>query len=1520
MMMKFLKPKILIPVFVVLALVCAYFSIGFFVDKFVSPKTIENIFKEKTGLNLVLDNPKIKTTADFSVVLSANNVKISEFSTNSEIFKIDNSSLKIKIFPLIFKKIKVYSLCANSIVANISRDKNGVYNFEKYIKSNDDFPVSFKFKKSKIKLNSIDFTFLDEYFSKKISLNSDNFNIENFSENKNLKGDIALKLAILNLDNNVLVKTTINSAFDLKFPFEKYVSNPENTLNLTIFGLDVSSFKPYILEYLNVDFDKLSGIINLNLNTENNGKNPCYNLALSIKDMNAEFLLNNKESAFTLDKNAKLEAKVLGIKDGIKILSSTFSSDTINTKIEGEITKINSNKPVPNLKIDVVNSEFISFVKLLPAGLVQYKTDLVNELKNGKPFAKVNGELFIKDNIETPDITGKIKIDDLYLIEKPVGYSPAIVNCEFLGDKVAVDVLVWDKFSQKVHVNGVSKLYGKLTGEYEVTSTSAVDLKFAQERLLPVQRVIGFKLGPLPEMKVEGKGNISIKTSGTIDDAIVYGKFVANGASASLNGLNTKLNNGHVELVFDGKKIKIENTKAGIEGGIFALYGFADDYNNIDVLAKIQNLPAKNAIKIIKTSTLVKSFVGNVDFLNLTTGNVDLDLLFKGKTKSLEGLGFFEYIDPVINVKLNNVAGEIIQKNSKKPLKFTKTNGKIAFVKDYTFDLNTEFKSTDIVAFGSAKPNSKDLSDKNNHLKLNSKVSFKNLQYLDIIGVLADLNYLNNKNLKILFSNQLSKNINFISAGDFNLNGEIPLNLALFDPSKFKIDGNFTPINSTYSKNIKFNSGTYKISGQKLNISNSNISIYNTPVFVSGFVDKILSKKPKANLKLSAKNIEVSNIVSFREYLNIAPINAFLSSLSNFTGKISAYLDIKNNRPKGKITFNNVSAFQQNYKRTIALNSGEILLSGNDLIANALNFNYGETPFYFDAKISDYFSNLPKLNAYFSTNLDESSADLFINPYLSYPVKIKGEVFAKGRIKGNVNSYTVFSYLTLPKGSDISYMGANFSETDFEREVSARIDFSKNSANVNSAKYVKYVSSLNNKKNAVTMLEARGFVRYFKNKMVFDNFKIKSENPISANFFNLLFKKSVLKQGYFTCDLNLNGNIMTPSATGKVFLRDINIPLYNTQIRDMDLNIDKNTIWGKLNAISYDSDMQIDMRLKNSLVAPYVVQNIDILSKKISLTRIFEGFSQIPRVSGDIVPGQPIFFKPSDVIIKNGSMNADEVVLYDINAKNFTTKFSTDENSALVIENANADIAGGKIVTKGKIDLNKNLFDMNSSVVSCDANVVATSFFGVKNQIYGIGDANIKLSGKIPENAQELKKLKGAVKFSLDDGKMPKLGSLEYLLRAGNLLKSGVLGLTLNNIIEVLTPYKTGEFSKIEGNFKLSKGIIEGLEIYSKGKNLSLFIYGNYDFFSDYADIEVLGRLSKNVGNLLGALGNTSLNSLLSLLTNNKLKEGTRAQIIDNANKIPLIEITGDDYRLFVARILGSLNSDDNVKSFNWLN
>ena len=159
---------------------------------------------------------------------------------------------------------------------------------------------------------------------------------------------------------------------------------------------------------------------------------------------------------------------------------------------------------------------------------------------------------------------------------------------------------------------------------------------------------------------------------------------------------------------------------------------------------------------------------------------------------------------------------------------------------------------------------------------------------------------------------------------------------------------------------------------------------------------------------------------------------------------------------------------------------------------------------------------------------------------------------------------------------------------------------------------------------------------------------------------------------------------------------------------------------------------------------------------------------------------------------------------------------------------------------------------------------------------------------------------------------------MEYLLKAGNLVKGGITGLSINSVIDLISPMKTGEFSDIYGNISIKDGIADDIEITTQGKDLNLYISGNYNFSTSIADMEVLGMLSRKISTMLGPIGNISVNTLFNLIPGVDLSKDSN--ILRKINKIPGIEFSSKAYRKFVANIMGNINGNDYVKSFKWIN
>lgn len=209
------------------------------------------------------------------------------------------------------------------------------------------------------------------------------------------------------------------------------------------------------------------------------------------------------------------------------------------------------------------------------------------------------------------------------------------------------------------------------------------------------------------------------------------------------------------------------------------------------------------------------------------------------------------------------------------------------------------------------------------------------------------------------------------------------------------------------------------------------------------------------------------------------------------------------------------------------------------------------------------------------------------------------------------------------------------------------------------------------------------------------------------------------------------------------------------------------------------------------------------------------------------------------------------------------------------------------------------------------------TFFDLPGQMYGhvTGDMNIACRGM--SSVDCINTLNGEGSFEVIDGRMPKLGSLEYLLKAGNLITGGITGLSINGIIDLITPLKTGNFEKISGNIKVKDGIANDINVYSKGNDLNMYMTGNYNISTLVADMEIYGSLSKNFSTLLGKIGNSSLNRLFNTIPGVNINE-INPSSTSKINKIPNFDKT-NVLRVFKAEIFGDINGSNYVKSFRWI-
>jgi hypothetical protein len=221
------------------------------------------------------------------------------------------------------------------------------------------------------------------------------------------------------------------------------------------------------------------------------------------------------------------------------------------------------------------------------------------------------------------------------------------------------------------------------------------------------------------------------------------------------------------------------------------------------------------------------------------------------------------------------------------------------------------------------------------------------------------------------------------------------------------------------------------------------------------------------------------------------------------------------------------------------------------------------------------------------------------------------------------------------------------------------------------------------------------------------------------------------------------------------------------------------------------------------------------------------------------------------------------------------------------------------------------------NIKDADAEIISENFFDMPGQMYGLVTGDMRMSCKGSNSVECLNTLSGDGSFKVKDGKMPKLGSLEYLLKAANLVTGGITGVSVNGIIDLITPLKTGNFSQISGDVRVENGVADKINVYSEGKELNMYMTGSYNLSTLVADMQVYGSLSKNFSTLLGRIGNASLNRLLNRIPGININD-INPESTSNINKIPNFS-KENAVRVFKAEIFGDINGSNYVKSFKWI-
>ncbi|MBE7706466.1 MAG: AsmA family protein [Cyanobacteria bacterium SIG30] len=576
---------------------------------------IEDELKKYTKFDFELVEPKLATTFDLAIKISAKKIAL-KYEDKKDFINLEDSFIKINLPTLIFGELNLDKIYVKNIDVNLVFDKNKTYTVEKYIieqknkenttqqkETEQTAELPIKIKNINIVSDNIKLTLLDKVVSKTFILNAQDNNLHLSSLNGPLKFktkgylgtnqkhfvdfDINIQTPI-SIENSAPTQQQQNAEFKLPNinplqEIDKFNFYAKANANLKINSFDNFKGKGNInisditMLIKNVQLPK--SYVNIELNGDKISNNAKFYVAKEeFIESNGTINLGKKTK---LDINAKTEKISLNniktllastfdmflIKNDLKNAQATgYLTCDFNIKSDGKKIKSSGESKIidGSFKYPLMNINLEKISSLLDFSNDKLSIEDTSAILNGSKFS-LNGEILTNSKLNISIDSDPIKISDIIKL----GESLKIINANDFKD-----------FAFK---SGIIKIAIKLTGTIQNILPDAKILVDGTNILIkslnmPIN-IANIEINAKPEGKVF-KGNIEI-----------------NQINSTYPNPKLTLNIPKISIPFDSQNLTINKTDINLDGTNIILDGTVKNYmTKPEVLINADGKIAPNTI------------------------------------------------------------------------------------------------------------------------------------------------------------------------------------------------------------------------------------------------------------------------------------------------------------------------------------------------------------------------------------------------------------------------------------------------------------------------------------------------------------------------------------------------------------------------------------------------------------------------------------------------------------------------------------------------------------------------------------------------------------------------------------------------------------------------------------------------------------------------------------------------------------------------------------------------------------
>ena len=930
---------------------------------------IEKQIKDKTGFVVDIGTPDLSMGAFPSVWVKSTNITLFNSDGTTAAF-IDNPKLKIKLFPLLFKKIEVAKISATREEAHFVLTKDKKLLIGQYPLKLNSQKSEFTLSKMDMNLGEYDFYLDDKLNSQNVSLNGEYFKHGKYVANKHVRFATAGDLKIGNKSTKYFSDVEIN------LPITS-LTEDKLKINADINKFDLS----YISDYVNIlskgKIKKLSGIVDFNAKTKHD-KFGHKNIRTSLVTNNLNIVGKDKASSIIFGEKLALNFNFDTIDGGIHIKNSTIEANRIHASVDGKVYRFGDKLPILDIDAAVKSTRLEDICKILPGTETLIPEFNLYKLKQYVFYGDGDGHLHFRGKANRPFVTGFVKLRDAYLIH-PIKNAPANakIDLNFIGKQMLLDVFVPTSKGQNVTVKGKVKIDGSKYSELQIKSTDAVVLETAQEVLNPLHEILKFQLGPVPMMKIAGVGNIDLHSAGKKVDPHIWGNIRFKNVTASFNDIhNLVLKNGSGEVKFNDTKTSFRSYYATINGRPVEIKGTCSVLGklNVFVTSKGQSIPP--LIKVINSSPILVDVQKVIAPFTHPQGTGDIFLNIYGTAKNAEAVEFNKDLFAKGTITLHD-ATTIMQDTY---LPFTHVNGVVNFDQyDSDYDITGFVRNSKLHVKGTGSNSNIDLTASSNNFAIND--------CSDLLYPKMDMPY--QKEIGNIHASFTGRYKGVADAGNLDYN-------------KVIVDGKFLS-NMRTSNPIRIDGGTFSIRKGVLTTSPLKGLFNNNPFNLTLTMSDIYDKMVISNATFNFHNLDLGVINTVKSQIKLPKqLEQQIDLISDIKGHVNLKGTVKGENIWTNVNLAGTSFVYKPFGAAVNILSGNARVTGDTVHLERINSRVSSMPVFANGSISNIFRT-PNLNVFISAKPTQLFFDRFINSKSVYPVKIKGDVNFNSSLRGPID-------------------------------------------------------------------------------------------------------------------------------------------------------------------------------------------------------------------------------------------------------------------------------------------------------------------------------------------------------------------------------------------------------------------------------------------------------------------------------------------------------------------------------------